>query len=466
MKFSEEVLYRRMVRDAVKRLAQLRRNRRRSKEISDLALLVRRWQIFGSLLIIGFIGGGFFWAANAEVDGAAIAPGVVSVESHRKDIQHLEGGIIREILVREGDRVEKGQVLAYLDDTKARTQLDLLTHQWRSALITRARLTAERNGWSDLRIPAAIETQKGNPKIRALIKAQRAALYARRGYVKNQTDILKLRIERLRREAKGYSGKVASNRAQLRLLDEEITPLAKLLGDGLVVKSKFMALKRKAEFVRGEISEFAAKVEAAKRNMEEIRSQLTLPATNRSNEIASELEHIENRLGDLRERMAAARDVQERTLIVAPDDGTIVDLGIHTRGGVIQPGQRLMSLVPAGDKLVIDARVHPRDRDIIYSGMKARIRLTAFSSRQYSPIQGVVTAISADKLTDPNTGSIYFKARIEPRNRPKKTAGRGAIGALMPGMLAEVFLVTGSRTVLDYLLSPIVSNFEHAGRES
>jgi HlyD family type I secretion membrane fusion protein len=433
-----------------------RRNSGRKTDRDDaLAPLVRRWQIFGALLIIGFIGGGFFWAASAGIDGAAIAPGVVSVESHAKNIQHLEGGIIREILVRDGDVVEKGQVLAYLDDTKARTNLDILTLKWRSGQILRARLIAERSG-SVLKIPAPIAKLTIDAKIRALIQVQRAALRARRATLKNQTDILRLRIERLAREAKGYAGKVESNRAQLRLLQEEIGPLAKLMKSGLVVKSRFMALKRKAAFVKGEIAEFEAKIEAAKRNMEEIRAQISLPASNRSNEIDAQLEGIDNRLGDLATRINGARDVLERTLIVAPADGFIQGLEVRTAGGVIQPGQTLMGLVPAGDKLVIDVRVHPRDRDIIYAGMAARIRLTAFSARQFRPIQGVVTAISADKLIDANTGAFYFKARIAPE----------AAQSMMPGMLAEVFLLTGRRTVLDYLLDPIAVSFERAGRES
>jgi HlyD family type I secretion membrane fusion protein len=433
-----------------------RRNSGRKTDRDDaLAPLVRRWQIFGALLIIGFIGGGFFWAASAGIDGAAIAPGVVSVESHAKNIQHLEGGIIREILVRDGDVVEKGQVLAYLDDTKARTNLDILTLKWRSGQILRARLIAERSG-SVLKIPAPIAKLTIDAKIRALIQVQRAALRARRATLKNQTDILRLRIERLAREAKGYAGKVESNRAQLRLLQEEIGPLAKLMKSGLVVKSRFMALKRKAAFVKGEIAEFEAKIEAAKRNMGEIRAQISLPASNRSNEIDAQLEGIDNRLGDLATRINGARDVLERTLIVAPADGFIQGLEVHTAGGVIQPGQTLMGLVPAGDKLVIDVRVHPRDRDIIYAGMAARIRLTAFSARQFRPIQGVVTAISADKLIDANTGAFYFKARIAPE----------AAQSMMPGMLAEVFLLTGRRTVLDYLLDPIAVSFERAGRES
>lgn len=420
-----------------------------------LAPLVRRWQVFGALLIIGFIGGGFFWAANANIDGAAIAPGVVSVESHAKNIQHLEGGIIREILVRDGDAVEKGQVLAYLDDTKARTNLDILTFKLRSGQIMRARLIAERSG-VPFKIPAPIVKQTSDAKIRALIEAQRAALRARRATAKNQIDILSLRIERLAREAKGYAGKVTSNRAQLLLLQEEIGPLEKLMKSGLVVKSKFMALKRKAAYVKGEIAEFEAKIEATKRNMEEIRSQISLPAGNRSNEIDAQLQGIDNRLGDLATRINGARDVLERTLIVAPANGIIQGLEVHTPGGVIQPGQRLMGLVPAGDKLVIDVQVHPRDRDVIYAGMAARIRLTAFSARQFRPIDGVVTDISADKLIDANSGAIYFKARITPE----------AAGLMMPGMLAEAYLLTGRRTVLDYLLDPIAASFTRAGRES
>lgn len=429
----------------------------------ELRASVRKWQIFAAALTFGFFGVGFVTAGFVKIDGAAIAPGVVSVESNRKDIQHLEGGIVREILVRENDTVKKGQVLAYLDDTRARAQLDLLTNQWRSALVTRARLIAERDGRSELTIPPELAREKDNLDIRKLMKAQQKALVASHTYVKNKADVLKYRIKRLEKEIQGYSAKADSDKAQLRLVEEELGPLTKARQRGVVGTSPYMDLKRKEESIRGEISEYAAKIEAAKRNIQELGQELTLPATDRSNEIATELEEVQNRIGDLREQIAAAKDILDRTLIVAPDDGTIVDLKVHTRGGVINPGQTLMGLIPANDNLVIEARVRPQDRDVVFGGMKARIRLTAYSARQYLPIEGTVTAISADRLTDPATGATYFKAMIKPAPSESKELKHMTF---MPGMLAEVFLVTGSRSILEYLLSPIERYFTHAGREA
>ena len=448
---------------SARRLLPARGARPVSADALSLSDSVRRWQFFAAVLTLGFFGAAFVSAAFVTIDGAAIAPGVVSVESNRKDIQHLEGGIVSEILVRENDTVKKGQVLAYLDDTRARAQLDLLTNQWRSALIMRARLLAERDGKSDIELPDELSADKNNPEVRKMIDEQRKALRASHTYIKNKTDVLRYRIKRLEKEIQGHTAKADSDRAQLRLVEEELGPLTQARKRGVVGTSPYMDLKRKEESIRGEISEIEAKIEAAKRNIQELGQELTLPATDRSNDIAAELEEVQNRLGDLREQIASAKDVLDRTLIVAPDDGTIVDLKVHTRGGVINPGQTIMGLIPANDNLVIEARVRPRDRDVIFGGMKARIRLTAYSTRQYRPIEGTVTAISADRLTDPATGATYFKAMVEP---DPSEANELKHRTFIPGMLAEVFLVTGSRSILEYLLSPLERYFNHAGREA
>ncbi len=425
---------------------------------------VRSWQFYGWAVVILFVAGSFVWAANASLDGAAIAKGVVSVESNRKAIQHLEGGIVKEILVRDGDTVEVGQVLAYLDDTKAQATLDLLNGQYFSAMALRARLQAEQSSSSTIIFPKALKVRQGEPEIAKIISAEREALKSRRDYVRNQENVLKQRLERVRRESKGHAGQVLAKTGQLNLLEEEIEPLEELFKDGLVTKSKILGLKRRAADMQGEIAEYKAKIETGNRSIAEIQNQLALPSGRRANEVARELQREQSRIGDLQERIRAARDVVDRTLVVAPQNGTIVDLKVHTAGGVIQPGEVLMSLVPSGDKLVIDAKINPRDRDVIFRGMKARVRLTAFSPRHFKPVQGIVTAISADQLIDPATGVAYFKARIVPSVEIADPAGK-LMAKLMPGMQAEVFLQTGERTVLDYLMEPVWRSFDHAGRE-
>jgi HlyD family type I secretion membrane fusion protein len=431
---------------------------------AGLSSEVRSWQFYGWGLVILFVAGSFVWAANASLDGAAIAKGVVRVESNRKDIQHLEGGIVKEILVKDGDKVEVGQVLAYLDDTKAQATLDLLSRQYYSAMALRARLQAEQANTSKIDFPQELHARSHEPKFLKILYAQRDALKSRQDYVRNQENVLKQRLERVRRESKGHAGQVLAKTGQLNLLEEEIAPLEKLFEDGLVVKSKILGLKRRAADMQGEIAEYKAKIETGNRSIAEIQNQLALPSGRRANEVAKELQREQSRIGDLQERIRAARDVVDRTLVVAPQNGTIVDLKVHTVGGVIQPGEVLMSLVPSGDKLVIDAKINPRDRDVIYRGMKARVRLTAFSPRHVKPMQGIVTAISADQLIDPATGVAYFKARIVPSVEIAGPAHK-VMAKLMPGMQAEVFLQTGERTVLDYLLEPVWRSFDHAGRE-
>ena len=420
-----------------------------------------RWRRRGWAVIVAFVGGSLVWAANARLDSAAIARGVVSVESSRKTIQHLEGGIIKDILATEGSAIEAGQLLVQFDDTYARAQLDLLQGRYAAALAMQARLMAEREGREDIVFPGELVGRADDPKIAEMITGQKDIFQARRTKVANEESILRGRIEKHRREITGLRAQVAGGTEQLLLLEDEIGTVGIMLEKGVASKSLLLALKRQAADMAGEIGENRALIARAEKSIAEVKLQLTIPRTTQRNEVAEGLQDVQGRIADLQERIYAAEDVLRRTSVRAPQSGTVVDLQVHTAGGVVQPGERLLDIVPDQDRLIIDVRVDPQDIDTVYEGMPARVRLTAFNARTTPLLEGSVTSVSADGMTDPVTGQSYFTARVVP------SAGTQDfdVATLKPGMQAEVFLVTAKRTVLDYLLEPITRSFARAGRE-
>ena len=438
-----------------------RENTPRAVSDDTLDSVLGRWRRLGWAVIIVFIGGSLVWAANTRLDSAAIAQGVVSVESSRKTIQHLEGGIIKEILVTEGSVVEAGQILVQLDDTYAWTHLDLSQARYDAALALQARLMAEREGRKDIAFPDALMRQADDLEIREMMTGQKDIFEARRAKIANEESILRGRIEKHRREIVGLRAQMAAGTEHLRLLKEEIGTVEALLKKGIASKSLLLALKRQAADKKGKIGDHRARIARAEKSILEVKLQLSIPRIKSRNEVAEELQEVQGRVADLQEIIYAAEDVVSRTSVRAPQSGTVVGLRVHTTGGVVQPGERLLDLVPDQDRLIIDARVDPGDIDTVYEGMPARVRLTAFNSRTTPLLEGTVTSVSADRVTDPVTRQSYFTARVVP------VAGTQSfdVSILKPGMQAEVFLVTVERTALDYLLEPIVRSFARAGRE-
>lgn len=430
--------------------------------VAALHRSLRGWRRAGWAIIVFFMGGSVLWAANTRLDSAAIARGVVAVESNSKTIQHLEGGIVKEILAKNGDRVEAGQVLVRFDDTYARANLDLLEGQMGGALALQARLLTERDGASTISFPDELLKRAGDPKVSELMVGQVDIFESRRKRAAQQESILRERINKSGSEIVGLKAQVTAGDRQLALLGEEIAGAQSLLDKGLEKRSRVLALRRKAAEIAGNIGDFRAQIGRVGQNISELHLQLTLLRSRDQNQTAEQLQQVQAHIADLREKVYAARDVLKRTRVVAPQSGTVVDLRVHTPGGVVQPGQRLMSLVPDRDRLIVDVRVDPRDIDTVYVGMPARVRLTAFNARSNAPLEGKVVSVSADQVTDPISGVSYFTARIVPDEGGSRDI---KLTSLVPGMQAEVFLVTSERTALEYMVQPIARSFNRAGRE-
>ena len=422
----------------------------------------RRPVLIGAVIVLIFFGFFGFWAFLAPLDSAAIAVGTVGVEGNRRTVQHLEGGIVEEIFVRNGDKVAAGQVLVRLDDTQPRAQLELLRGQRNAALALAARLRAERDGSDSIAFPAELTSQSDDPNVQETMLGQIGIFEARRNAIEGQRRILGQRIAQFREEIDGLRSQIRSADEQLRLINGEVADLQTLFDKGLTPKSRLLSLQRRAAEIEGERGQNRAAIARARQSIGESEIRMVELRTEQVNEVVAELREVEGQLLDLSERYRAAEDVLRRIEITSPIDGFAVDLQVFTSGGVIRPGDRLLDVVPGNEKLVIEARVAPTDIDIVHAGLEAQVRLSAFNQRITPTVDGTVTWVSADRLTDANSGEEYYTARIDlkDQNDPRLNGL-----TLQPGMPAEVLIRTGERTLIQYLVSPVEQSISRSLRE-
>ncbi len=423
---------------------------------------IRRSMTAGLVVVTVFVGGFGTWAAVAPLESAAIAPGIVGVSTERRTVQHMEGGIVEEILVVDGDQVAAGQTLIVLDDTSARARLALLEGRHRSAAALNARLEAERDGRPAIRWPEWLAGAALDDAAAAEVMATQERIFrARAVSLANQRAIHQRRIEQLREESAGLQAELQAQDRRRALLAEELEAVRELVERGLEPKPRLLAMERAETEIVGDRVRNQARIASIEQTIDETRLVMDELGNVRLAEVVAELREVETRLSDLREQLAAARDVAERTRVTAPVAGTVMDLRVFTEGGVVAAGERLMDVVPANDRLIIEARVAPNDIETISLGLEAQVRLTAYSQLGAPRLGGRVVRVSADRLADPRTGASWYEARVA---LDPDQPGLSSL-ALVPGMPAEVMIVTGARTPIDYLLKPIVDSLGRALRE-
>jgi HlyD family secretion protein/epimerase transport system membrane fusion protein len=423
-------------------------------------------QVRAGVLLVGlFFGGIGWWAASAPLAGAAIAPGVVSPDGSRRTVQHLEGGIVREILVRDGSLVRAGEPLILLEDVQARAGFDVLQTRFYTLAATQARLLAEQSGAPSVRFPDwLIDATTAHPTALEAMVAQRAMFDARAKALADRKGILRRRIEQLREEIAGLEAQIGADGKQIALVDEEIQGVEQLYRKGLERKARLLALQRARADLEGNRAERRAGIAQAQQAIGEAELQIIAQDTAQLEAINEEASRIQVEFAEVEQRLAASRDVLERTVIAAPVDGTVVALRMRTPGGVIRPGEPVLEIVPDKEELLIDARVSPMDIDVVRPGLPARVVLPAFKQRNLPQIKGRVRQVAADATADPQSGKPFFEVRIE--------IDPGQLAALEPpleltsGMPAEVYITTGERTALDYLLGPFYDSLRRAFRET
>ena len=415
-----------------------------------------------AIIILIFFGGFGTWAALAPLDSAAQAPGRVTVASNRKTVQHLEGGIVKVLLVKEGDAVAENQVLIQLDDTQARARLELLRARYDKLLATEARLEAERAFAAGIKFPASSTSRRNKSQVAKILDAETALFEARRRSVEGRIQIFHKRIAQLNKEISGLEAQIAAEDEQLALIQDERASFEILFKKGIVGKARLLALKREEAKLRGERGDHLSLIAKADQQIGATELEIIDLKNNMLNQVVSDLRNTQAELVDVSERLKAAEDIFLRTDIRAPQAGVVMGLNVHTETGVITPGQHLLDIVPEDDTLVIEAQVSPNDIDVVYAGLPSQVRLTAFKQRNTPMLAGELTRVSADSFTDERSGASYFLARVTiDAAELKKLDGR----ELYPGMGAEVMIKTGKRTTMDYILAPLTDSLRRAFRE-
>ncbi|WP_222054607.1 MULTISPECIES: HlyD family type I secretion periplasmic adaptor subunit [Rhizobium] len=409
-------------------------------------------------LFFGMAGG---WATLAPLDSAAVAPGVIKVAGDRKLIQHLEGGIIAELHAANGDIVKAGKVLIQLDNTPAKARLDLIQNRIATRESLAARLRAERDGKAEIEFDPALLANR-DKAAKDAVASQRDVFAAKHDNLKDEREILSQRRHQTEEEITGLEGLIVTEDKQIEALEGETKDLESLIKRGLVTRERNLMLRRQQREIEGERATNVAAIARAKSAMAEIDMQILNLGTVRLNEAVEELSKVEAELFDLRQEERSAKDVLARTNVVAPVDGIVMDLKVHTAGGVVKPGETLMTVVPLGQQLVVEAMVRPEDVETIAPGQLARVSFPAFARYSLPPLDGVVEVVSADRMVEERSGAPYFAATVVIDKRElAKLEGR----KLMPGMSSETMIRTGARTVLSYLAEPIAQNFRRAMRE-
>ncbi len=410
-----------------------------------------------------FLGGFGIWGALAPIAGGSVAPGVISPDGSKKTVQHLEGGIIGKLLVRDGDFVQTGQPLLVLENIQPKATHDMLAAQYRTLLATQLRLEAEQSNSEKFEVPDELKGEIKDDKTAHALKAQHDLFQARRETHIARKKVLNQRVEQLEEQIKGFEAQASSAMRQFQLISEELDDKEQLRRKQIIAKPEILRLQRMQAEIEGRRGEYLAGAARAKQQIGETRLELLTLDAERADQIATQLVEVRTELSSVRERLVASEDILKRTIVMAPVSGTVVDLRFKTEGGIVRQGEPILDIVPSEDALLIDARVAPTDIDVVHSGLSAQIHLSAFSSRGLPRIAGVVRSISADRLVDEQTHQPYYLARVEVNREELRRIDPHL--ELVSGMPAEVLIVTGERTMFQYLFQPFIETFRRGFRE-
>ncbi|OGA68997.1 MAG: hypothetical protein A3G81_08355 [Betaproteobacteria bacterium RIFCSPLOWO2_12_FULL_65_14] len=423
---------------------------------------LRRAARAGLLIVAVFLIGGGAWLATAPLSGAVIAPGFVKIDLNRKVVQHQEGGIVKQVLVRDGERVSQGQALVVLGDVRVDAQLDLLRTQLDLERVRAARLEAERAYPAALTVPRDLAARASEPTLSEVLEREQALYRARRKLVQEQIALLERQTKETEEQAGALQAQVAAEDRALALQKEELAVNQDLLKQGFIQKTRLMALERAVAEYESRREEQRAALAQARQRVTELLLRASTITSNFRQQAADELKDTTARLFDLQERLRPSQDAARRQVITAPADGEVVNLQVFSAGSVIGPRDVLAEIVPADQRLIIEARIRPEDINYVRTGVLADVRLTAYKQRTTPLVQGSVTYVSADRMVEPRSGLGYYVAHIEVSAGPLAAEG---VNKLHAGMPAEVYIRTDERTALDYLLAPVTDYVRKAMRE-
>lgn len=399
------------------------------------------------LVTFGLFGG---WAFFAPLDSSALATGVVVVKSYKKTVQHLDGGIVAKIFVKDGDLINEGEPLLLLDDTQIKAQLEIARGQFIALAAQVARLQAERDQLPAVIYPKTLDNPD-DPHIKEAKQAENNVFISRKNSFEGQIAVLNQRINQISSKVKGLQALVESKKQLVNSYAEEINDLKDLLAEGFADKQRLRDIDRNHALQSGEIAQQIADIATNQMLISETQLQILQIRKQFQEDVATKLSETQSLLNDANQRMTANQDKLQRIVIKAPASGMVQGLTVHTENGVISAGHPILDIVPQNSELIIEAQVSPIDIDRVVVGLKAEVRYSAFKQSQTPRMFGKVIHVSADRFVDEKTGQPYYQARVE--LTPESLAESSKL-QLVPGMPAEVFINTGERTLYQYLAQP------------
>ena len=431
-------------------------------EKPDARSSIRLHLIIGLAVVLVLAGGLGGWASTAEISGALIAPGSIVVDSNVKKVQHPTGGVVGELLARDGDIVKAGDVVVRLDDTVTKASLAIVTKNLDGLLARAARLQAEQQGLDKIVFPAALRDRASDSDAKNIIASEAKLFEVRTTGRTGQKAQLRERITQLNEEIGGLMAQEKAKDQEIVLVEKELAGVRTLYDQHLVQISRLTVLERDAARLNGERAQFIAQRAQAKGKITETELQIIQVDKDLVSDVSKDLRETNDKIGEFVERKVTAEDQLRRTDIRAPQDGMVLQSTVHTVGGVITAGDAIMMIVPQTDALSVEAKVNPQDIDKLQIGQKTLLRLSAFNQRTTPELNGVVSRVSPDVTTDQRTGQSFYTIRV---SMPADEIARLGDAKLIPGMPVEAFVQTGDRTMMSYLIKPLSDQLMRAFRE-
>ena len=413
------------------------------------------------LIVFGF--GSFGWAAYAKISGAIVAPGFVRIEENRKVIKSRDGGIVREINVKEGETVAKGQILIRMDETAPRSQYEVMRNVLDGLLVQRARFQAERDGAESITLPPELESRRDTPQIQALMRDQNNLFESRRASLAGDLSVLSKRMDQLDTRITGITATLGSLDKQSALIKDELSGVEYLFSKSLVPKTRLLSLQRSAAEIEGNRGTQTSEITRTKESQLETQLQMRSVQQRREAEVNESLRDTQGKIAEVEPRLRAAEEALGLVEVKSPVDGYVLSLTQFTKDGVVTPGERLLDIVPTSTPLLVEAHVKPDEAYEVTRGMPALIQFSTHEARSLAPVAASVTNMSADRIQDPRTGDAYFT--VEVSITPDVLKSLPSDIRIYPGMSATAMIGTGERSILAYLVNPVKDSLRGALKE-
>ena len=421
------------------------------------------WVVMGSIGVITLFGGVGTWAATSLISGAIVAPGTLGVESKIKTVQHLEGGLVGKIFVHDGDYVKAGALLITLDDTTILANHDINLEHIHQLEASIARLKAERDELDQISFSTNLLSKKSDPEIKALVQGQISLFDVRKKGKLGQVYTLRQRIVQLAEQVKGLQLQHTAKQEQVEILEKSLLKKQAAARKGLISGDVMDNIRRQKAQLTGEVGDIYTRIAQTRGKSQEIEQNILQIDKDFREKVLSQLHDSQAKYNELREKEVAIKEQLRRVDIRAPQNGRVHNMSVVTIGAVISPAKSILQIIPNNDLLIVETKISPVDVDQVSIGQEAAIHLSAFDSRKTPVLTGKVSYISGTQVVDQQNGASFFTVEI---NIPQDQLQRlGKDQKLRPGMPAEAFIKTGDRTPLNYILKPLLDQFNHAFNE-